>query len=218
VKRRCVLMFSGGRDSTLAALQLHASGFELDLATITSGHLIGIDRVRRRLRELRGHLSQSTRWLSVAQPMNPVEMPMGFSERTCLPCQQAYVLAGFKLLKDEGLKDLALGYAEYQSSWPEQAPEATRRLASLLKAREVDLHLPVYGIRTKELALRKLADANLSTEALEQKCLKQITNVTLEQDQLVRQLDLWEALLCQSLDRITDVRMIRLHALTLAEA
>src|SRR5438552_11850009 len=48
----CLLMFSGGRDSTLAALRLHHGRVPLRLVTVTSSHLTGINLVRRRLSEL----------------------------------------------------------------------------------------------------------------------------------------------------------------------
>jgi PP-loop superfamily ATP-utilizing enzyme len=48
----CLLMFSGGRDSTLAAVRMTRRGSPLILVTVSSSHLVGIDRVRRRLGEL----------------------------------------------------------------------------------------------------------------------------------------------------------------------
>lgn len=217
MKKKCVLMFSGGRDSTLAAIELQRTGFELVLVTVTSSHLIGAERVRRRLRELKQHLPGTTQWTCVEQPRSPIMIPIGFSDRTCLPCQQAYVLAGYKVLQEDSCHDLALGYASYQSDWPEQTPAATSRLKSLLGKRGVNLHLPVYPIRTKELAIRRLADANLSTESLEQKCIKQVTNITLEGAALTEQLDLWESLLARSLDEISAVTLTRSHTAHLEE-
>ncbi|CAG0933624.1 hypothetical protein RHDC3_02634 [Rhodocyclaceae bacterium] len=217
MKKKCVLMFSGGRDSTLAALELQRNGFELLLVTVTSNHLIGGERVRRRLRELKHHLPSATQWINVVQPRSPIMIPIGFSDRTCLPCQQAYVLAGYKVLQEDSCHDLALGYASYQSDWPEQTPAATSRLKSVLDKRGVTLHLPVYHIRTKELALRRLADANLSTESLEQKCTKQVTNITLEGAALTEQLDLWESLLTRSLDEVSSVVLTRSHTARLEE-
>ncbi|HVB80636.1 MAG TPA: hypothetical protein VNE82_11915, partial [Candidatus Binataceae bacterium] len=38
-ERACVLMFSGGRDSTLAALRLSKESTSLTLVTVTSDHL-----------------------------------------------------------------------------------------------------------------------------------------------------------------------------------
>lgn len=59
--RACVLLFSGGRDSTIAAVRLSRSFERLFLVTITSEHLIGIASVRRRLSELKSRLPQTTR-------------------------------------------------------------------------------------------------------------------------------------------------------------
>src|SRR3546814_19775209 len=61
----CVLMFSGGRDSALAALRLIASGIQPILVTISSDHLFGIQAVRDRLNEMRDLLPEGTRWLRI---------------------------------------------------------------------------------------------------------------------------------------------------------
>ena len=208
--KSCVVMFSGGRDSTLAALSLHEAGYRLVLVTVSSPHLVGMDRVKQRLVELRRSLPAATGWINVAQPGGVVPMPAGFSDRTCLPCQEAYVLTGYKMARDRGINDLALGYAGYQAAWPEQTPEATARLRQILEDRGVTLHLPVYGLRTKTEAIRSLAEHGLSRESLEQKCTKQVSNIALEGDALHQQLALWETLLTDSLNAIDRVTLVRM--------
>ena len=66
----CLLMFSGGRDSTLAALRLHHGRVPLRLVTVTSSHLTGINLVRRRLSELSKILPATTPWLNIRQPVD----------------------------------------------------------------------------------------------------------------------------------------------------
>jgi hypothetical protein len=41
----CVLLFSGGRDSTISAIKLSAFFERLILVTVTSQHLVGMDAV-----------------------------------------------------------------------------------------------------------------------------------------------------------------------------
>jgi hypothetical protein len=65
---RAVLMFSGGRDSTIAAVRLSRVVSELILVTVTSSHLVGIDRVRQRIAELRPILPRGSTWLHVGVP------------------------------------------------------------------------------------------------------------------------------------------------------
>lgn len=207
----CVLLFSGGRDSTLAALRLNAQGHPLVLVTITSGHLVGAERVRRRLAELRPHLPRDTRWLRVQQPINPAGLASGFSDRTCLPCQHAYVLTGYHFAKRLSMQDLALGYVAYQGTWPEQTADAATRLRKLLGEREMRLHLPVYDITSKLSAISELEKYGVSHESLEQKCLKQVTNITLPPEILTGQLDLWEDSIRRGLDLIQTSKLIVLE-------
>ena len=92
-KAECVLMFSGGRDSTLAAIRLNMAGHALTLVTVSAGHLFGFDRVRRRLSELKAHLPPDTRWMRIRQPQTGGLFGAAFG-RTCLPCQHDYAVAG----------------------------------------------------------------------------------------------------------------------------
>jgi hypothetical protein len=114
-------MFSGGRDSTLAALRLHRSATPLSLVTVTSSHLIGLNLVRRRLSELSKVLPETTPWLNVRQPVD-LKTDTSFYEQTCLPCHHAYVVVSGAIAALTGIRSLAFGYAGYQNNWPEQTP------------------------------------------------------------------------------------------------
>src|SRR5690242_13839333 len=87
----CVLMFSGGRDSSIAAVRLSQQFAKLVLVTVTSDHLVGYDLVRSRLRELRQHLSPDTLCIRVLQPVGLAEL--NSLRPTCLPCHRDYVTA-----------------------------------------------------------------------------------------------------------------------------
>ena len=208
-ERACVLMFSGGRDSTLAALRLSKETRSLTLVTVTSDHLVGVDAVRRRLLELRQHLAPDTSWLRVAQPVNILTDESSYA-RTCLPCHHAYVAVGVRVARERGIRTLAFGYAGYQSSWPEQTPYAVERLSAALSKVDVDLVLPVYDVRRKEDALEELSSQGLSTAALEQKCLRQITNVALDDRTLRREIERWENALSTMLPNLEQIPL-RIH-------
>jgi PP-loop superfamily ATP-utilizing enzyme len=60
----CILMFSGGRDSTLAAIRLAQEWEKLVLVTVTTEHLVGLGSVIKRLEELKLHLPGNTEWIS----------------------------------------------------------------------------------------------------------------------------------------------------------
>jgi len=217
-KQQSVLLFSGGRDSTLAAIRLSRIVERLILVTVTSGHLIGIDAVRRRLDELKRHLSADTRWINMVQPP---AMPSDrlFQAATCLPCHRSYTAIGALVAAQLGAKSLAFGYTRYQSEWLEQTPEATECLARLLARRGINLLLPVYDIKSKEDAIAELKRYGLSTVALEQKCLQQQFNTKLERSKIKSEIAVWEQALILTLDAllglpvqtITDTTLKRLE-------
>jgi hypothetical protein len=213
-ERRVVLMFSGGRDSTLAALRLHESGYNPILVTIISSHLTGCENVRRRVRELASHLSPETPWILTRQP-DELRTDTSFYEQTCLPCHHAYVVAGAAVAAKVGLASLAFGYAEYQNAWPEQTLLAVGRLTRVLARNGIDLILPVYNLASRDEAIAQLAAKSLSTGALEQKCIRQITNVELEPHRLRQQIDLWEKAIEASLLAVDTINIEALEALNL---
>jgi len=183
-------MFSGGRDSTLAALRLHEQGHAFALVTVSSHHLWGMDRVRRRLSELTGKLPADTPWLHVRQPQE-LRTDTSFYEQTCLPCHHAYVVVASAIVAITRASALAFGYTSYQGSWPEQTPLAISSLQAVLRRHGVDLLTPVYDLPSREAAIEALERHELAADALEQKCSRQVTNVELAPDKLRQQVDLW---------------------------
>lgn len=188
----CVLMFSGGRDSSLAAIRL-ANAFEnLRLVTVTSEHLVGIEAVHSRLDELRAQL-QSVEWLHVLQPrLNGLE---GDDHGTCLPCHLAYTAIGVRAALDSNWHNLAMGYVGYQNGWPEQTPQAVALLRAELQRVGIELQLPVYEIATKDEACIELSKSGLNEKSLEQKCLLQKMHRSVDRDELTGMLAGWSGAL-----------------------
>jgi hypothetical protein len=201
-----VVMFSGGRDSTLAAMRLHLLGVPVTLVTVTSAHLVGIESVRRRLTELLQHLPGDTRWLLVQQP-EELRTDTSFYEQTCLPCHHAYVVASAALAGWLGARRLAFGYAGYQMDWPEQTPLAVARLADVLARYDIKLELPVYDITSRAAVVAELEGFGLSPDSLEQKCLRQVTNVALPEARLRQQIELWEAAIDRSMQALDVIQV-----------
>jgi len=200
----CVLMFSGGRDSSIAAVRLARTYKNLILVTVTADHLVGIGRVTQRIFELKPHLPERTEWIQVAQPVLPVIDSL--NSATCLPCQRGYVAIGTILAKRLGINHLALGYTKYQSSWPEQTALATSRLKVLLESFGVHLQLPVYDLASKAEAESELIGYGLSHQAFEQKCMQQQNNIELPDDLLRTEVAAWEkstSALIEAGDRFT---------------
>lgn len=200
----CIVMFSGGRDSTLAAVRLQRTETRIALVTVTSGHLVGIDRVKSRLRELARVLPPETPWVLVRQPRD-LATDTSFYERTCLPCHHAYVVVSAAIAASASARRLAFGYAGYQAHWPEQTPLAVSRLEQVLARHGIRLELPVYNLQTRTAALAELADLGLSSAALEQKCLVQVSNVSLNEARLEQQVELWEHAISASMEALPSI-------------
>lgn len=200
----CVLMFSGGRDSSIAAVRLARAGFAPTLVTITSDHLLGIASVLRRLGELAVHLPPATRWLRIEQPTD-LATDTSFYERTCLPCHHAYVVVASAVARSMRASRLAFGYAGYQADWPEQTPLAVRRLRTLLADYGIELQLPVSDLGSREEAEAELRALGLSPASLEQKCSRQVTNSALDEERLQAQVSLWEEAIRRSMEELDRI-------------
>lgn len=211
-----LLLFSGGRDSTLAAVRMATSSKRLVLVTITSDHLYGLESVEKRLAELARILPIETEWLNVAQPTNLLTNT-DFYAPTCLPCHHAYVAVGASLARAEEIETIGFGYVQYQNSWPEQTPEATIRLKDVLAEMDLQLTLPVYGLASRADATTELEKHGLSTLSLEQKCSRQVNNIALAPDVLERELEKWEAAIRATLKAIDRLSIVIKHRARLSD-
>lgn len=199
-------MFSGGRDSTAAALRLASFCDELQLVTITSDHLYGKAAIYQRLEELEKTLPTKVHWQMIKQPEDLLTNTATYAP-TCLPCHHAYVAVGVKVAQNMGASHLSFGYVTYQNSWPEQTPYATQRLAKLLLKYDIRLELPVYDITSKEEVMDILSEAGVNTSALEQKCSRQINNVELPTPTLKAEISKWESLIQSTLEQIGKINL-----------
>jgi hypothetical protein len=204
-RKACVLLFSGGRDSTLAAIRLSAVVEKLILLTVTSEHLIGIDVVRKRLVELKRYLPGDTRWINMVQP---AAMPSDrlFQAATCLPCHRSYTALGIIAATRFNAECLAFGYTRYQSDWLEQTPQSIECLTRVLASHGMNLLLPVSDIATKHDAILELEKYSLSTVALEQKCLQQQFNTTLKPSEIENEIAAWEKALTEALRGLSGLK------------
>lgn len=102
---------------------------------------------------------------------------------------------------------MALGYAGYQGTWPEQTPLATKRLTRALLQFGINLVLPSYDLTSKDQAARLLESYGIANTSLEQKCLRQVTNVSLGCTELEKELGEWESAITASFKRLDDIEL-----------
>lgn len=213
-RKTCVVMFSGGRDSSLAAVRLYRQGYSLFLVTVTSDHLVGIPSVRRRLDEFRVHLGMKATWLHVVQPAS-FASTLTSQHKTCLPCHTAYSGLGVRLALDNDAGAVAFGYTIYQSSWLEQTPQGIEILRNRLRTKDLHLLLPVHDLSSRAHAINELQQAGLSPAALEQKCLAQQFNSSLEPSIATAELERWDTALAATFRLAERTRVTILQRVTL---
>lgn len=194
----CVLLFSGGRDSSLSAVRLARQFTRVTLVTVTADHLTGLQAVHRRLDELERVASGQFEWISVRAPRVEARSLRGASA-TCLPCQLAYVLVGAQVAATLRTPNIAFGYSGYQAAWPEQTPYSVKRLTDTLLDFGLALALPVYTVSSKSNAADELLRSGLSPDSLEQKCVRQVTNKELEPNELRPAIDAWVTLIASNI-------------------
>ena len=147
----CVLLFSGGRDSSIAAVRLGREYSSIELVTVSTEHLVGMNRVIGRLCELKRHLQMATRWHHFSfdgEPETGSEILP-----TCLPCHAVYLLAGLTVAADANIANVAFGYTQYQSSWAEQTAHGRKAISDVIALFGRRAVFPVADLKSKEQAI-----------------------------------------------------------------
>ena len=208
-------MFSGGRDSTIAALRLGRIYPSLVLVTVSTEHLLGINHVTTRLWELKRHLPLATRWYHFSFE-GDTERGAEFFQ-TCLPCHAVYLLAGLTVAAQNTIRDVAFGYTDYQSAWAEQTPEGRAAIFDLSASFGCRAIFPVSDLASKEDAIRELRGHGISERALEQKCLRQQGNEVVNRDSLVAEIKRWAGDLKQALELELPRKLRLVRSLALSD-
>lgn len=171
------VLFSGGRDSTLAACRLAYRGAQIHLLTGFSGLGIGSEIVNVRVREMRKHFGNSIvawetldiRGLVGAIAFRNIEEDFRIFDTNL-------VLLGEKLaLHTEAtryclnleISYLADGTSGYQSDLPEQMPEAVSIFGEFAHEYDIQYLTPIIEYKSEEQVKDELFMLGLSTKSIE---------------------------------------------------
>jgi hypothetical protein len=168
----CVLLFSGGRDSTLAAIRLARSFSRIVLVTVKSPYMTGASKLELRLEELKRVLSVQCEWLLVPEKRllaNQAEA----EDLGCIGCHFGYFASAYSIARQLDCNCIACGFVEYQNSWVEQTPYSVVRLRHLMSQYGIKLVLPVAELRSKREVQMELTSYGVTQDSLELKCSKQ---------------------------------------------
>lgn len=174
----CAVLFTGGRDSTLAAWLLHEQGHFLHLLTFDTGLGYGGAELREiRIRQMHTVMGPGS-FCHAALPAHGLVRDLCFlhlvEDVKIDDCQLillgeflAVYTAGMEYCLKRSLSLLAFGAASYQSTLPEQQAETLAMLRAVSASYGVELVTPVYGYGSELEVKLQLLRAGLSPKSLE---------------------------------------------------
>lgn len=179
--RECVVLFSGGRDSSLACLEMARKEFDLHLLTFNNGAIMNINYSDYRYGELvklmpnriksRLLLSSFGLFKEIALMNIEEDFKKYKTNMICLGCKLAmHVLSLVYCIKND-VKLITDGYTEYQKKYMEQSPEIINEVKKLHSEFGVEYLNPVYHVRDKAEVKRRLLIAGMSPKSMEGTCL-----------------------------------------------
>lgn len=179
-----LLLYSGGKDSTLAAIRLYNAGYNIHFIHFDNGHMRDQDKPYLTFQETFGkkddfyfdyELSSVdikpifeeyySNWST-----NFTNDPSLTSEIRCLSCRMAMYTKAIEIAKKAGFKFIAEGARISQKFMLEQLP-ITNRLKELAESQGIKLLLPVLYVNDDQQEIEELLTNGYSSKTWESKCL-----------------------------------------------
>jgi len=182
-----LLLYSGGKDSTLSALRLRKMGYYVDFLHFNNGYMRDTDKpyltFDRTFRKLDGyHFPYEFSDVSVKdyfgdyfstwkkQYGDILEGGTIHSEIRCLSCRMAMYTKAFEIVKKGNYKILAEGARISQKFMLEQVP-MIERLKEMGSELGFQMLFPVLDLEDDEKEKQELIKAGFSSKSWESKCL-----------------------------------------------
>ena len=204
----CLLLYSGGRDSTLAAVKLYNAGYNIHFIHFDNGHMRDQDKPYLTFQEI---FNQEKEYyfdyeLSSVdiQPLfeeyfsywskNIDTDPTLISEIRCLSCRMAMYTKVIQIAKEKGYKYIAEGARISQKFMLEQLP-IINRLKDLTATYGIKLLLPVLYVDDDQKEIEELLANGYSSKTWESKCLigKPAKDKSIEDERII--LDYYDSML-----------------------
>ncbi|MDH4201509.1 MAG: hypothetical protein OEV87_01270 [Phycisphaerae bacterium] len=167
-----VLCFSGGRDSSCAALKLLDAKRNPLLITVIDSGIQDDTKTEQRVKELHNNVNSPFSWLSIRVPAfyaKVLGIPI-LTSPSCFNCFMVKLSVAIILAKKHSIDTIATGFTSYQSAWVEQSPTAIEEIENFLGEYGLKLELPVWNLESKEHACRMLSEYSITPRPLEPKC------------------------------------------------
>lgn len=180
----CLLMYSGGKDSTLAAIRLYNSGYNVNFIHFDNGHMRDKDKPYLTFQETFGkkdgyYFDYKLSSVDVRPlfeeffnnwPSSISDDPSLISEIRCLSCRMAMYTKAIQIAKEQGYKYIAEGARISQKFMLEQLPIITR-LKELASSHGITLIFPVLYVDDDQKEIEELLANGHSSKTWESKCL-----------------------------------------------
>lgn len=180
----CLLLYSGGKDSTLAAIRLYRSGYNVHFIHFDNGHMLDQDKPYLTFLETFNkdkdyYFDYSLSSVDIKdlfdEYYNEWSSKISYdkeldSEIRCLSCRMAMYTKVIQIAKERGYKYIAEGARISQKFMLEQLP-ITQRLKDLASSQGIKLLLPVLYVDDDQKEIEELLENGHSSKTWESKCL-----------------------------------------------
>ena len=180
----CLLLYSGGKDSTLAAIRLYRSGYNVHFIHFDNGHMLDQDKPYLTFLETFNkdkdyYFDYSLSSVDIKdlfdEYYNEWSSKISYdkeldSEIRCLSCRMAMYTKVIQIAKERGYKYIAEGARISQKFMLEQLP-ITQRLKDLASSHGIKLLLPVLYVDDDQKESEELLENGHSSKTWESKCL-----------------------------------------------
>ena len=179
----CLLMYSGGKDSTLAAIRLYNAGYNVHFIHFDNGHMRDQDKPYLTFQKTFNkdqdyYFDYELSSVDIKQLFEEyygewsylIDNQELLSEIRCLSCRMAMYTKLLQIAKEKGYKYVAEGARISQKFMLEQIPIITR-LKDLASSQGIKLLLPVLYVDDDQEEIDELLANNHSSKTWESKCL-----------------------------------------------
>ena len=196
----CLLLYSGGKDSTLAAIRLYNAGYNVHFIHFDNGHMRDQDKPYLTFQETFNKendyyfdyelssvdISEIFKEYLSCCADDTITDPSIESEIRCLSCRMAMYTKALQIAKERGYKFLAEGARISQKFMLEQLP-ITTRLKELADQEGIKLLFPVLYVDDDQKEIEELLSNGYSSKTWESKCLigKPAKNKTTEDEEII---------------------------------
>ena len=207
----CLLLYSGGKDSTLAAIRLYKAGYNVHFIHFDNGHMLDQNKPYLTFLETFNkdkdyYFDYSLSSVDIKDLFNEYfnefksSDPKIESEIRCLSCRMAMYTKAIQIAKEKGYKYIAEGARISQKFMLEQIP-IIERLKDLASQQGIKLLCPVLYVDDDQKLIDELLENGHSSKTWESKCLigKPAKDKTEEDEQLI--IDYYDTVLEPSIQK-----------------